>query len=89
MTATFTYLDPFTAQRKVIDAPEGSEYVVVKRRGEEVVDGEVMSFHATHGDARDAVMAGLTEEFNTAVDNEPIYVTHARLRGEYARYVEL
>lgn len=86
MTVTFTYLDPFTAQRKVIEAPEGSEYVVVKRRGEAVVDGEVMSFHATHAEARDAVMAGLTEEFKTAVDNEPIYVTHARLRGEFASY---
>jgi len=33
------------------------------------------------GEAREAVMAGLTEEFKTAVDNEPIYVTHARLRS--------
>ncbi|WP_296131659.1 hypothetical protein ACKFRM_09370 [Corynebacterium sp. YSMAA1_1_D6] len=89
MNATFTYLDPFTAQRKLIEAPEGSEYVVVKRRGEAVVDGEVMSFHTSHAQAREAVMAGLTAEFKTAVDNEPIYVTHARLRGEYARYVNL
>ena len=43
--------------------------------------GEVVSFHSTREEAREAVMAGLTEEFKTAVDNEPIYVTHARLRS--------
>lgn len=85
MTVTFTYLDPSTAQRHVVEAPEGSHYVVVKRRGDAVVDGTVMSFHATHAQARDAVMTGFTEEIRHARDNEPVYVTHARLRGEYTR----
>lgn len=88
MHATFTYLDPFTAQRHVVEAPEDSQYVVVKRRGDAVVNGTVMSFHATHAQARDAVMSGLTEELRHAADNEPVYVTHARLRGEYARYAD-
>ena len=81
-------LSPFTAQRHVVEAPEDSQYVVVKRLGDAVVDGTVMSFHATHAQARDAVMTGLTEELRHAGDNEPVYVTHARLRGEYARYVD-
>ena len=81
MTANVRYNDPFTSTEKKVSAPEGAEYVVVRKRGEAAVDGEVMSFHGTREEAREAVMAGLTEEFKTAVDNEPIYVTHARLRS--------
>ena len=81
MAANVRYNDPFTSTEKKVSAPEGAEYVVVRKRGEAAVDGEVMSFHGTREEAREAVTAGLTEEFKTAVDNEPIYVTHARLRS--------
>ena len=81
MTANVRYSDPFTSAAKEVAAPEGAEFVVVHKRGEAAVDGEVVSFHSTREEAREAVMAGLTEEFKTAVDNEPIYVTHARLRS--------
>mgnify|MGYP006945932321 FL=1 len=81
MTATARYSDPFTSADREVEAPEGAEFVVVRKRGEAAVDGEVMSLHGTREEAREAVMAGLTEEFKTAVDNEPIYVTHAGLRS--------
>ncbi|MDV2433416.1 hypothetical protein [Corynebacterium tuberculostearicum] len=81
MTATARYSDPFTSADREVEAPEGAEFVVVRKRGEAAVDGEVMSFYGTREEVREAVMAGLTEEFKTAVDNEPIYVTHAGLRS--------
>ena len=74
MTANARYSDPFTSADKEVEAPEGAEFVVVRKRGESAVDGEVMSFHSTREEAREAVMAGLTEEFKTAVDLSLIHI---------------
>ena len=38
MAANVRYNDPFTSTEKKVSAPEGAEYVVVRKRGEAAVD---------------------------------------------------
>ena len=56
MTANVRYSDPFTSADKEVAAPEGAEFVVVRKRGEAAVDGEVVSFHSTREEAREACL---------------------------------
>ena len=80
MSVSRVYMDPFTGNEYEVDVPETANYIVVKKRGKEKVDGELVGYYDTHEEAREAVYRTMTEEFRTAVDYEPIFVTHANLR---------
>lgn len=48
MSVSRVYMDPFTGNEYEVDVPETANYIVVKKRGKEKVDGELVGYYDTH-----------------------------------------